>query len=168
MPADNLPASAHCSFDGCSKAVFGRGLCGMHYWRLRRHGSPSVVKHVIERSKTGVCKVPDCGKKHPNGLLLRNNRGNGWTGFAVKNRLEDLETAPGKRITHYALRHSFVTRKLLAGVDSHIVASLAGHRDTKMIDSTYSHVAQDHSFMLEQASKDVTAPNASVKKKRAK
>lgn len=107
-------------------------------------------------------------KKYPKGPLLRNNRGAAWTGFAVKNRLEDLETVVGKRYTHYALRHSFITRKLLAGVDSHVVASLVGHRDTKMIDSTYSHVAQDHAFMLAEAQKDLTAPSASVKKKRAK
>lgn len=68
----------------------------------------------------------------------------------------------GKRFRHYSLRHSFVTRKLVAGVDSHVVAALAGHRDTKMIDTVYSHVAGDHAFMLEQAKKDVGGPPAKV------
>ncbi len=44
-----------------------------------------------------------------------------------------------KRFRQYDLRHSFVIRKLRAGVDSHIVASLVGHKDTKMIDTVYSH-----------------------------
>ena len=40
-----------------------------------------------------------------------------------------------RRYRQYDFRHSFITRKLLAGVDSHVVAALAGHKDTKMIDS---------------------------------
>jgi integrase len=59
-----------------------------------------------------------------------------------------------RRFRQYDLRHSFVTRKLRAGVDSHVVAALVGHKDTKMIDTVYSHVADDFSFMLEQAQKE--------------
>lgn len=59
-----------------------------------------------------------------------------------------------KRFRQYDLRHSFVTRKLRAGVDSHIVAALVGHKDTKMIDTVYSHVADDAEFMLEAAGKE--------------
>ena len=58
-----------------------------------------------------------------------------------------------KRFRQYDLRHSFVTRKLRAGVDSHVVAALVGHKDTKMIDAVYSHVADDAQFMLEAARK---------------
>jgi integrase len=58
-----------------------------------------------------------------------------------------------KRFRQYDLRHSFVTRKLRAGVDSHVVAALVGHKDTKMIDSVYSHVADDAQFMLAEARK---------------
>jgi hypothetical protein len=60
-----------------------------------------------------------------------------------------------KRLRQYDLRHSFVTRKLRAGVDSHVVAALVGHKDTKMIDTLYSHVADDYEFMLDAARKDV-------------
>jgi len=60
-----------------------------------------------------------------------------------------------KRFRQYDLRHSFVTRKLQAGVDSHVVAALGGHKDTKMIDAVYSHVADDHKFMLNAAKKDI-------------
>jgi integrase len=60
-----------------------------------------------------------------------------------------------KRFRQYDLRHSFVTRKLRAGVDSHVVAALVGHKDTKMIDAVYSHVADDHQFMLAEAKKDI-------------
>jgi len=65
-----------------------------------------------------------------------------------------------KRFRQYDLRHSFVTRKLRAGVDSHVVAALVGHKDTKMIDAVYSHVADDPKFMLEAAKKDPKPPGA--------
>lgn len=125
-----------------------------------------IVRAIYFPTERSMEIVRRLAKAHPKGPLLLNNRGHIWTGFAVKNRLEDLDEAMGRRITHYALRHSFVTRKLLAGVDSHVVASLVGHRDTKMIDSTYSHVAQDHAFMLAESQKDVTAKDASAKAKK--
>ncbi len=94
--------------------------------------------------------------EHPDGPLFLNLAGNPWTRFAVKCRFDRLQEKMGKRYRQYDFRHSFITRKLLAGVDSHIVAALAGHRDTKMIDSTYSHIADDYKVMLEQAKKDIT------------
>jgi len=59
----------------------------------------------------------------------------------------------------YHIRHTWTTRKLLTGVDSHVVAKLAGHTDTRMIDKFYSHVAENHRFMLTQA--NVTLEDAS-------
>lgn len=35
-----------CVFDGCMKpGPYVRGLCSMHYWRLRKHGDPNIVLH---------------------------------------------------------------------------------------------------------------------------
>lgn len=61
----------------------------------------------------------------------------------------------GKRFNHYAFRRTFITRKIIAGVDSHVVAKLSGHQSTAMIDRHYSQVAADHEFMLKQAARDV-------------
>jgi integrase len=63
--------------------------------------------------------------------------------------------AYGKRFNHYAFRRTFITRKIIAGVDSHVVAKLAGHQSTAMIDRHYSQVADDAEFMLRQAMRDV-------------
>ncbi|MFL6545383.1 MAG: tyrosine-type recombinase/integrase [Candidatus Udaeobacter sp.] len=95
-------------------------------------------------------------KERPEGPLFINRRGNAWTASAMKNRLEEFDGIIGRRVTHYSLRHSFVTRKLIAGVDSHVVAALAGHQDTKMIDRVYSHIADNHEFMLKEAGRDVS------------
>ncbi len=92
---------------------------------------------------------------HPSGPLFRNAKGRKWTGDAVKCTFERVERKTGRRYCHYAMRHSFITHKLIAGVDSHVVAKLAGHRNTAMVDQVYSHVADDHAFMLKEAQKRV-------------
>jgi len=89
--------------------------------------------------------------EYPNGLLFRNTRGNRWTADAIKCRFAQLKKKTGKSFFQYMFRHTWITDKLKSGVDSHIVAALAGHRDTKMIDRVYSHVAEDPAFMLKNA-----------------
>jgi len=116
-----------------------------------------ITRAIYFPSDRSMAVVTRLIKEHPTGPLLLNNRRRPWTGMAVKCRFEDLQKKLGKRYTHYSLRHSFITRKLVAGVDSHVVAALAGHRDTKMIDSVYSHVADDHEFMLQNAKKETSA-----------
>lgn len=99
-------------------------------------------------------------QQYPDGPIFRNPRGNPWTANAVRCRFRRLEEKIGKRFRQYDFRHGFITRKLLAGVDSHVVASLAGHTNTRMIDQVYSHVAEDHKFMLEAAQKDIISADA--------
>ena len=83
--------------------------------------------------------------------IFLNRRGLPWTAGAVKCRFQRLEAVLGKRYHQYSLRHTWITRKLVAGVDSHVVATLAGHADTKMLDKVYSHVSEDYKFLLEQS-----------------
>jgi integrase len=61
----------------------------------------------------------------------------------------------GKRFNHYAFRRTFITGKIIAGVDSHVVAKLSGHQSTAMIDRHYSAIANDHDFMLREAQKQI-------------
>lgn len=117
-----------------------------------KKGIPRAIYFPTKRSLDIIKRLV---KEHPDGFLFLNNRGNPWTGFAVKNRFEHLQDKLGKRYRQYDLRHSFITRKLLAGVDSHLVAKLSGHRDSRMIDTVYSHVADDYQFMLQAAKKDM-------------
>lgn len=92
-------------------------------------------------------------EKHPEGPLFRNTRGKKWTDRSVKSRLANLDHVLGRRVTHYSLRHSRITDWLASGVDSHIVAKLAGHCSTDLLDTTYSHVQEDYEHMLKQAQK---------------
>ena len=70
-------------------------------------------------------------------------------------RFARLEGVIGKRVKHYDFRRTFITRKIVAGVDSHVVAKLSGHQSTAMIDRHYSAVANDHEFMLKMAAQDI-------------
>lgn len=113
-------------------------------------GIPRAVYFPTSRSMKIIKRL---FKARPAGILLLNNRGRPWTDMAVKCRMERLEEVLGFRVRHYDLRHTWITRKLIAGVDSHVVAALSGHTDSSMIDRVYSHVADDHRFMLEAAKK---------------
>ena len=45
-----------CSFTGCTRPFFGRGLCNMHYQRWRKHGDPSIVKVAIVDPRKALAK----------------------------------------------------------------------------------------------------------------
>lgn len=92
-------------------------------------------------------------KERPSGLLFVNTAGTAWNGFNIRCRFQRLQKSGkvSKRYFLYAMRHSYITRKLVAGVDSHTVAALSGHRSTSQLDRTYSHIADDYEYMLEQA-----------------
>ncbi|WP_233148302.1 hypothetical protein [Rhodopirellula sp. MGV] len=47
----------------------------------------------------------------------------------------------GLDFTYYAMPHTNITNKLLAGVVTHVVAALAEHKPTRMIDEVDSHVS---------------------------
>src|ERR1017187_2388799 len=40
---------SRCSIDGCESYVWGRGLCSLHYTRLRRWGDPRKVLRTMVR-----------------------------------------------------------------------------------------------------------------------
>lgn len=48
----------NCSVDGCTRTAWARGICQVHYNRLRRSGTVER-KNAIN---TGVCAEPGCGK----------------------------------------------------------------------------------------------------------
>lgn len=47
-------------------------------------------------------------------------------------------------ITYHTLRHSFASQLVMAGVDLFTIARLLGHANTKIVESTYGHLAPDH------------------------
>src|SRR5207249_6485806 len=53
----------------------------------------------------------------------------------------------------YAIRHSYATNALRAGVDPITLAVLMGHADASMIAKVYQHLATDPTFLLDAARK---------------
>jgi site-specific recombinase XerD len=68
--------------------------------------------------------------------------------------------AAAKLGTKYALtaiRHSFATRMLEAGMDHLTVAALLGHADGTMLAKVYSHLGQKTDFLREELLKASSA-----------
>jgi integrase len=111
---------------------------------------PRVIYFPTERSLEIIQRL---ARKYPEGLIFRNAKGNPWNHNSVKCAFIRLDKIVGRRLTQYMFRRAFITRAILNGVDSHVVAKLAGHTSTQMIDQHYSAIAADQAFLLEQARK---------------
>jgi hypothetical protein len=56
-------AERTCSIEGCKQPVKGRGWCGMHYARWKRHGDPlndNAGWRNRRRSQSEICKIEGC------------------------------------------------------------------------------------------------------------
>ncbi len=125
---------------------------------FRKTGKPRVVyltPAMIELTRNLM-------EKHRTGPLFRNRLGNPFTRNAIRCRFRNLrKKLPHlKDVVSYCFRHSYITDALVNGVPAATVAELVGHKDLKMIEDHYSHLAEkrDH---LRQAAIQATRPKAS-------
>lgn len=113
-----------------------------------KKGITRAIYFPTERSMEIIKRLVE---EHAEGPIFRNTRGAPWTAYSVHNRFDRLQEKVGKLHHQYAFRRGGITRAIINGVDSHVVAKLAGHTTTKMIDDVYSVIADDHDFMLKSA-----------------
>ena len=78
--------------------------------------------------------------KHPEGPIFRNRHGHFWTATMLSGYCARLSEKLGFKVTPYAIRHTFATEKIIAGVDLVTIATLMGHVDIKMLTKIYQHV----------------------------
>lgn len=90
-------------------------------------------------------------RQYPEGKLFRNTGGIAWTTDAVNCRFHRLLPKLGIRYSLYAIRHTWITRMLEAGVDSLTVAFLAGHKDPSMLAKHYAHLSLNPKRLLDEA-----------------
>jgi integrase/recombinase XerD len=92
-------------------------------------------------------------KEHDAGPLFCNTRGTAWTKNAIVSRFARLRDKLGlpKGTIAYALRHTYVTEALVNGVPIAMVAELVGHKNDRLIRSTYGHLRQKAQFMQKLA-----------------
>jgi integrase len=96
-------------------------------------------------------------KKHPTGVLFRTHHGNPWSRHSISEAFGSLKerTKAPTKYRLYDFRHSFVTHGLKREVDPVTMATLAGHKDMKMIHEIYSHISQDPAHMRKMAKRAV-------------
>lgn len=116
----------------------------------RKESKGKKDERVIYLTDASLKIVKRLTKKETVHLFL-NSRGRPWTAYSVNNRFCRLREAVGQKLCLYVFRHSWVDRKLRAGVDPITLATLAGHKDVAMIAKTYQHLARDGKYLLEQA-----------------
>lgn len=88
-------------------------------------------------------------EKRPVGPLFRNQRDNGWHHHALASAMGRLrrKLGLGPGCTCESFRHGWVTEAKMTLPNS-VVAELAGHTSTQMIDRFYSHVNERASELL--------------------
>ncbi len=87
--------------------------------------------------------------KHREGPVFRQESGEPWEKNAIRCKFRRVKDKLGlPELCTYTLRHSFATRMLQAGVDSHVVAKLMGHTSTRMLEQRYSHIDSKPGFLL--------------------
>jgi integrase len=109
-----------------------------------------LTTEMVELSKA-LCE------KNPEGPLFRNTRGRPWTHIAIRIRFRNLRKKLGlpSGVVATAMRHTWVTDALEAGIPIATVAELAGHRSTKMVDSVYSKLSERKGHLRAAAEKAV-------------
>ena len=106
---------------------------------------------VIYPNKEAKAIIDRLARRHPEGPLFRNTRGEPWTANAVACRFKRLTKKLGFKSFAYAFRHTFATDGLINGVDSTAMANLLGHQDLGMVARNYSHLVQNQGFLLNEA-----------------
>lgn len=92
-----------------------------------------------------ICKR--LAAKYPEGPIFRNRYGKPWTENAVAQRFEEISRKVGFRVFAYAVRHTFASEAIIAGVDLITVARLMGHKDLTMLNQIYEHVSKDRAHI---------------------
>jgi integrase len=90
-------------------------------------------------------------QKHPIGVLFRNKEGQPWTPDATNCRFRRAKKKVGVKVSLYSLRHTWINRMLINGVDAFTVAILAGHSDPSMLAKHYAHLSQAPGYLAQQA-----------------
>lgn len=99
---------------------------------------------VIYLTGTAVEVVGRLAAAHPSGPIFRNARGNPWTRHALAHAMgrlrRKLKGADWRACTAESFRHGWVTDAKLVLPNS-VVAELAGHTSTAMVDRHYGHLS---------------------------
>lgn len=108
------------------------------------------VKRVIPLTSKALTIVERLAGEGP---IFRNQKGRPWTSYALSQAFR--RHAGDDPIFPYAVRHTFITDMLLAGMDPIKLAEIAGHKDLKMIMRVYSHLHLKRDHLREELQKAI-------------
>lgn len=110
---------------------------------------------ILYLSPAALAVLAEQRALYGSGLLFRGVHGQEMTPAAVQWRLRRVREKLGLRsaVVPYAMRHSFATRALEAGISDVDVAAMLGHTGTAMLHKNYSHVHQNSRRLVEVASR---------------
>ena len=91
--------------------------------------------------------------KSPKGPLFQNTDGAAWTPDASNCRFQRIARKINVKCCLYTLRHTWMNRLLISGVDALTVAILAGHCDPSTLAKHYQHLSQNPAYLLGQVRK---------------
>lgn len=98
-----------------------------------------------------ICKR--LAEKYPTGPLFRTRNARPWTAHEVSRRFACISKKVGFRVFAYAVRHTFASEAIIAGVDLITVARMMGHKDLSMLNKIYEHVTKDRAHIEESRRK---------------
>jgi integrase len=119
-------------------------------------------RRVIPLTIRAHLLVKRLAEKWPEGAIFRNEDGAAWTNDAINCAFDRFEKKLGFKIFAYAIRHSFVTDMLVAGIDPVKLAEIVGHRDLKMIHSVYQHLQLKRDHLREELERAQQASEATT------
>jgi integrase len=117
--------------------------------RLADHKTAGKTRRprLIFLTPEAAAVLGQLAEAHPDGPVLRNRNGVGWTKDAICGAFDRVGKRAGVRVTAYGYRHTFATRALAAGVPDAHVAALLGHTSTTMLHRHYSHLTHQAQSM---------------------
>jgi integrase len=116
-------------------------------------------RRVIPLAARAYVLVKRLTAKWPEGPIFRNEDGAAWTNDAVNCAFDRFEKKLGFKVFAYAIRHTFITDMLVAGIDPVKLAEIVGHRDLKMIHSVYQHLQLKRDHLRDELDKALDASN---------
>jgi integrase/recombinase XerC len=123
--------------------------------RLKEHKTAHKGKNrTIFLCAEAVALLKDLREKQGEGVLLRNGKGNAWTGNAVvKAMILTRQRAGLIQSIAYGYRHGFATTALANGIPDAQVSALLGHSGTAMLHKHYSHLTGQSQVLREALNK---------------
>jgi hypothetical protein len=94
-----------CELDDCDRPHYAKGLCEMHYQRLRSNGDPLVIRPAGRKPEGKVCTLEGCDKPR---------RGRGLCGMHLARLQRNGEVGPAQPMRKPLGGHDSVHRALRA------------------------------------------------------